>query len=332
MMNHKERVQAVLSGQTPDRVPLSFWLHDFSKEGTAQDLADETLRLYETFEFDFLKPQFRAHCFGETWGLELAPAGGPSDWPVVRHYPLQTQEDLDKVRAVPPGPALQEQIESIRLLRQRLDSAVPVVATVFSPMMNIAFMQERGLEGALDLMRQAPDMLEQALHAMTETLCDFTDQALQAGCDGIFYATITCNRGQMSRDEYDRFHAPFDAEIEKAASAGWLNILHLCGPDIMVDWFLESDFPIMSWATTPGNPTLTQMAALTGKVVLGGAPGKPAFGAMSAHEIQRHVQASLAETGGRRHMLGPDCSINPGCPDPLIRAAVDAARSYTPDP
>ena len=39
------------------------------------------------------------------------------------------------------------------------------------------------------------------------------------------------------------------------------------------------------------------------------------------------AHASIKETGGRKHLLGPDCSINPGTPDVLMSAVGAAVAS-----
>ena len=70
-MHKRSRIQAAIDGRAVDRVPYGIWLHNFAEESTERALADETVRLYERFDFDFLKPQSRAHCFGQMWGQEL---------------------------------------------------------------------------------------------------------------------------------------------------------------------------------------------------------------------------------------------------------------------
>lgn len=329
-MTSRQRIQAVLNGQVLDRVPVGVWLHNFAEESSAQALADETLRLQERHQFDFLKPQSRAHCFGQMWGQRLAPARGPADWPVVEHYALKSSADLEQIQAVSIEGALSEQIDAMRLVRRGVGNDVPIVATVFAPMMCLTLMHEGGAPAALALQREAPKALERALGAMAVTLSEFVHKAIDAGCDGIFYATTTCNQGQISHDEYQRFHAPFDAKIMRAAAGGWMNILHICGSAIQIDWFSDIAFPIVSWATTPGNPSLAQMQKKTGKVVLGGAPGKPQFAKMSAEQIRHHVRKSLDEQQGAHHMMGPDCSIDPGSPSEMIQCVVDEVRAWKP--
>ena len=74
-MTKRERVMAALGGKPVDRVPLA-WLHNFATENTADGLATETLRLAKTFDWDFLKPQSRAQCFAEMWGLRYSHPSG----------------------------------------------------------------------------------------------------------------------------------------------------------------------------------------------------------------------------------------------------------------
>ncbi len=73
-MTSRERTLAALRGAPVDRVPLSFWLHNFATENSAAGLAGETARLATTFGWDFLKPQSRAQCFAEMWGLTYTPS------------------------------------------------------------------------------------------------------------------------------------------------------------------------------------------------------------------------------------------------------------------
>ena len=73
-MTKRDRVLAALRGDPVDRVPLAFWMHNFATENSADGLAGETLRLARLFDWDFLKPQSRAQCFAEMWGLTYRPS------------------------------------------------------------------------------------------------------------------------------------------------------------------------------------------------------------------------------------------------------------------
>jgi uroporphyrinogen decarboxylase len=83
---------------------------------------------------------------------------------------------------------------------------------------------------------------------------------------------------------------------------------------------------VFSWATTTGNPSLTEVHRRTGRAVLGGLPAKPEIKTMTPEALVARARASLAEMGGRHHLLGPDCSINPDTPEALLHAVGEAVR------
>lgn len=328
-MDKRRRMMAAVRGETVDRVPVGMWLHDFTMENSAESLARETCRLHDRFDLDFLKPQQRPYCFGQMWGLEFAASTRKDVMPTVTRYALRAAGDLGNVRYVHARQgALDEQLEAFRLLRRAVGDEVPFVATVFSPMMNLTLMHSGGRGAALALQRSDPAELRQAVDAMAATLAEFAAASIDNGADGIFYATTTANADDASQDEFERFQRGADLAILDAARGAPFNILHVCGPAIRADWFVDYPVPIVSWATTTGNPGAGEMQARTGKAVLAGLPGKPAFGQQTPDALRRHVHAALDQTGGVRHIVGPDCSINPGTPDELIDAAVSAARSW----
>src|SRR3989442_110919 len=96
-MTKRERVMAALRGAPVDRVPVSLWLHNFATENSADTLAAETLRLARRFDWDFLKPQSRAQCFAEMWGLRYAPSRERAMPYTVTRTPLATAEDLRRL-------------------------------------------------------------------------------------------------------------------------------------------------------------------------------------------------------------------------------------------
>src|SRR4051812_18547186 len=120
-MTPRQRVMAALHGEAVDRPPLSFWLHNFATENSVQGLADETVRLADTFHWDFLKPQSRAQCFAEMWGLTYAPSGDRATPYTVTHAPLATAADVAALRTIDPREgALGEQLVALKMIRARV--------------------------------------------------------------------------------------------------------------------------------------------------------------------------------------------------------------------
>lgn len=322
----KSRIEAVLDGRRPDRVPVSVWLHNFAREQAPGDLVAESLRLQEKFDFDFLKPQSPAHSAPLVWGAEVSHPQRADEWPVLTRPVIRSGEDLDVITRQPVTGMLADQITVMGDVRKALGPDVPIIATIFTPMMTLSLMHAEGKAGALRLMRTHPRQLARALDAMAETLADFVTQAMDAGVDGLFYGSNTNNRADIDRQQHDDFHAPHDARILGAAAGGWMNILHICGPAIHAEFFTGYAPPIVSWEQTPNNPTATEMRALTGKTVLTGAPAKPGFGQTPPEAIRQQVRDTIAEMDGLHQMIGPGCSINPGVDEALIAAVVEATR------
>lgn len=324
-MNKRERVMAAIEGRPVDRVPVSFWLHNFAQEHSARALADETERLYRAFDWDFLKPQSRATCFAEMWGLQITPSLQRAVPFGVRTLPCRRPEDFgDLAPADASTGALGEQLEALLEIRRRVGPEPPIVSTIFAPMMTATFMMPGGRDAVMALMRDHPDVLDAGLAAVGRTLADYARNCVQAGLDGVFFATTVATRPLMSVEQCRRFQRTHDLPILQAAAGAPFNIMHVCQDDTHFAEFADYPVSVFSWATTPGNPTLAQARNLTGKAVLGGLPAKPEIGRMTAAELVAHAHRAIAETGGRHHLLGPGCSINPDTPDALMHAVGEA--------
>src|SRR5207245_2759384 len=137
-----------------DRVPLSFWLHNFVTENSAAGLVAETLRLARTFDWDFLKPQSRAQCFAEMWGLRYRPSTERATPFTVTHTPLAGAADVARLQPVDPRRgALGEQLAALAAIRAAVGPDTPIIWTVFAPMMVMPYVVAGGREQALGIPR-----------------------------------------------------------------------------------------------------------------------------------------------------------------------------------
>ena len=327
-MTKRQRVIAALHGQSVDRVPLAFWRHDFATENSAKGLAEETLRLARRFDWDFLKPQSRAQCFAEMWGLTYAASGERARSFAVTHVPVADAGDLARLRpADPQTGALGEQLEALRLIRAAVGPEVPIIWTVFAPMMVLPMLCRGGRDQALALARSAPRETEHALGVMTDTLAEYARACLAAGADGLFYATNVATQSLMTAEECRRWQRPWDLRVLEAVEAAPFNLLHVCGTRIHFDEFADYPVTAFSWAIVPGNPSLDTVHVRTGRAVVGGLPAKPEIASMTADDLVARARRALDEMTGRWLLLGPDCSINPDTPEPLLDAVGEAVRA-----
>jgi uroporphyrinogen decarboxylase len=323
-MTQRERVLAALAGRPVDRVPVSLWLHNFATENSAEDLTAETLRLARRFGWDFLKPQSRAQCFAEMWGLRYTPSREQAVPYTVTHAPLATADDLRTLKPVDVrSGALGEQLRALREIRRAVGVDTPIIWTVFSPLMVLPFLLKGGRAQAVEVMRSDAGALDHALEAMAETLSEYARAAVADGADGLFYATNMATRELSTAAECRRFQRPHDLRILKAVERAPFNLLHVCGEGVLFDEFVDYPATALSWATVPGNPSLAEGHRRTGRAVVGGLPAKPTIAGLLPSEVEARGRHAVAEMNGRFLLLGPDCSINPDTPE----AVMDAARA-----
>ncbi|HEY7041140.1 MAG TPA: uroporphyrinogen decarboxylase family protein [Methylomirabilota bacterium] len=327
-MTKRQRVMAALRGQPVDRIPLAFWLHNFNTENSARGLADETLRLARTFDWDFLKPQSRAQCFAEMWGLTYRPSRETATPYTVTHTPVVDADDLARLPVADPREgALGEQLEALRLIRTAVGPDVPIIWTVFAPPMILPMLTPGGREQALGLLRAAPRESARAFDVMAETLAEYARLCLAEGADGLFYATNVATSALMSVEECRRWQRPWDLRILKSAESAPFNLLHVCGAGIHLDEFADYPVTALSFAAVPGNPTLAAAHARTGRAIVGGLPAKPEIAGMTEAALVARAGAATREMGGRWLLLGPDCSVNPDTPARLMHAVGAALRN-----
>ncbi|MGH7389010.1 MAG: uroporphyrinogen decarboxylase family protein [Candidatus Rokuibacteriota bacterium] len=321
-MTARDRVMAALRGEAVDRVPLSFWLHNFATENSVGSFVAESLRLAKEFAWDYLKPQSRAQCFAEAWGLRYQ-ASGDRAVPYTRtHAPCASAADLRRLEpADPAAGALGEQLEALRRIRAGVGRDTPIIWTVFSPMMVAPFLLHGGADQALAIAREEPAALEAALDVVAHTLAGYARLALAAGADGLFYATNVARQGLLSAAECRRFQRPWDLRVLDAVAAAPFNALHVCGNGALFDEFVDYPVHALSWAPAEGNPSLRDGHRRTGRAVMGGLPAKPVIATLTPAAVAGHARAAVREMEGRSLLLGPDCSINPDTPEALLHAA-----------
>ena len=341
-MNKHERVAAALAGQDVDHPPVSTWRHFVDREQRAADLAGAMLEYHRTYDWDLMKVNPRATYFAEAWGNTYDFSQYVSVVPRATRVTLKSVSDLTTIQPVDPSSgAFGEQLDALDQIRRGLDGEAPIIQTVFSPLSVIGWLaggpagfEIPGLPASLPLLRraidEAPDLLESALEAVTETLTRYVKITREAGADGIFFAIVRLARaGYLSREEYARFGRPYDLRVLAAIADAPLNVLHVCGDQVYFD--AVADYPVhaISWnSQAPGNPTFGEAAAVTRVALMGGVDEGTTLPSGTPAEVANAASAALAATGGRRTLVAPGCSIDHRTPANNLLALRDAARAW----
>ena len=329
-MNKRERVDAALRGGDVDHVPISFWGHSYLKEWSAEELAEAMLDNYRTYDWDYMKVNPRASYHVEDWGAKLERSNDFNRGPTFTSVPVTSPDDWRRIRPLEPDKGvLGEQLAALRLIRDGLGGDAYFIQTIFSPLSVAKYLAGNRAAPVKESITSNADALRAALDAITETFATYATACLEAGASGIFFATTGwASRDALTEDEYRAFGTDYDLRVlEAVRGKAPFNVLHNCGDHIYFDLLASYPVEAISWAATlPGNPTLAEGQQHTSKAVMGGVSEKTALPDGTPEQVAGEVLRAIEQTGGRRVLVAPGCSIPPRTPKANLEAAAAAAR------
>lgn len=304
---HRERIQACLSGEIADRVPVALWRHFPEEDQNPQTLAAATIQFQQRYDFDIVKVTPASSFAVKDWGVEDEWKNNPEGSRAYTKRVIREAKDWETLKPLEPSaPHLAAQLECLRLIRKEIGAETPVIQTVFNPMS-----QAKNLAGndlLLDHIRKHPEAVMRGLETIAKTTERFIEAARETGVDGIFYAVQHAQAALLSLEEYQTFGLPFDQQVIEPAKSSWLNVLHLHGRDIHYSLLSALSFPIVNWHDRETAPSLAEAQALYDGVVCGGlrqdtlALGNPA-------QVREEAEEAIRQTRGRKFILSTGCVV-----------------------
>ena len=328
MTSHRERLEACLRGQKPDRPPVALWRHFPVDDQKAETLAEAHLAFQEQYDFDLVKVTPASSFSVRDWGVE-------DDWQEntegTRTYTRRAIADPADWEALsvldPDAPYLSQQLECLLRIRTRLSATTPVLQTVFNPLAQAKHLA--GEEILLQHLRHFPDQLRRGLATIAESTRLFVRAARDLGIDGIFYAVQHAQSELLSQEEFQRFSSQDDLAILDSASGLWCNMLHLHGRNVHIQAVNDYPAQILNWHDRESSPSLADARRLWPGILCGG---------ISRNSLVRGTDADvLAEANEALSSLElGDLILSTGCVVPIIaphgniRAARQSVESWAP--
>ena len=326
-MSRWERVRAALKGQDVDRLPVSMWRHFFSKEASAESLAEAMLGFQSRFDWDFMKVNPRASYHVEDWGVRVKYNGDAS--PKVIETPIKTPNDWLKLNVLDINSGvLGEHLTSLEIIARRLKGEVPYIMTVFTPL-SIAGRLVYSEEAFLVHLREHTDKVNYAMEVITETFTRFSKACLERGAAGLFYATTHwATTDRLSENEYREFSRPFDLKLLAALPPAQFHVLHVCQQNNLLN--AVKDYPVHAFSWDPrgaGNPSLAEgKNMLNGRTVIGGIAHDRSLVESNPMKLAAEIFGMRIAMGNKGWMLGPGCTFLQETPEANLRAIRDAVR------
>jgi len=308
-MTKRDRLLATMAGQTVDRPAIALWRHFPGDDQRAEDLAAAQIAFQRRYDFDLMKVSPASSFCVEDWGVQDRYLGSLEGTREYYHYPVASPEDWRRLPVLDPTQgALGRQLRCLEIIGQELcqqPDIVPFVQTIFSPLA-----QAKNLAGAeqmLILIRQDADAFKAGLETITQTTIAFLEAAKRTRIAGIFYAVQHARYALMSEAEYREFGVPYDRWILEHLDGTWFNMLHIHGQNIMFD--LLADYPVqaINWHDQETPPSLKEAMDRTDKVLVGGLGRIETMMRGTPDDVRAKVTDAMAQTEGKRFILGVGC-------------------------
>ena len=290
-MNKIERMQAMLQGERPDRVPAGFWFHFPAANAAGQAMAQAHIDYYRAADPDLLKVMNDNGY--ERVGVEAITS--PADWRKLEPAPQSSA-------------AYQAQLSGLRELVDTLGDEVLMASTIFNP---YATGNKISDGKVTEHLKADPEAVSAGLGAIAESLAGFAAACVEAGAAGIYFSAQGGDGDRFTAQEHASYLKPHDITVLEAATAAGAtcNILHVCGRGLRLEDYRDYPGHTVNWAPQNDNPSLSAGRDLFQRPIIGGVDERGPIVDGTRAAVTAEVRAALAEMGSAGFMIGAGCTV-----------------------
>lgn len=306
-LSHRDRMQALLTGQVPDRIPIALWRHFPVDDQDPARLAAATMNFQTLYDLDLVKVTPASSFCLKDWGAEDRWEGNTEGTRRYINHVIKSPSDWEKLPLIQPSSKfLSKQLDCLSLIRKTLGRDTPLIQTIFSPLS-----QAKNLAGGETLVthiRLYPEAVLKGLITIAESTKLFIEAVMDGGVDGIFYAVQHAQAGLLAREEFNTFGKMQDLQLLEVASDLWCNILHLHGSNVYFDQVLDYPVKILNWHDRDTSPSLQEALEQYAGVLCGGLK-RETISLGTPEEIKTEIKDAIIQVGGKRLLLGTGCVV-----------------------
>lgn len=318
-LTHRERVFAIVRRQPTDRPPLTFWQHAPGRDLAAASFVPAVLQFQRDYDLDIVKITPSGSYQAIDYGVKTELAHNELGTTRIVAYPVHAPEDWARLPSLPlTWGAVGEQVETVRQVRAAVGDT-PILQTLFSPLTVAARLVGNALTREVMESPSFADALPRLVDDVTRTGIAM----IEAGADGVFYASQHAQPASMPRDLFDRFGDPWDQQVLRRlrAAGATLLVAHAHGHSAYVDAVLRWPVDCVSWHDRETPPTLAEGARLTIPFTGLDQNGPAVRGAPV--DVAAEARAAIAAAAGQL-ILAPGCTFPLTVPVANLRALREA--------
>ncbi len=336
-MTSRERILAVLNGDTPDMVPIVPKIA-FSNVITCDDMnvrqymtdpakmAEACITAYRRCGWDGVSIHTDIGSEGAAIGsIYEQPENEPSK--LVKHL-IELPDEYEQI--VVPDPLTTAPmctvIEAIKRVKAEIGEESYIISWTNGPL-NVAS-QALPLDELLMGIITDPEDVHKLLKRCLAVSIAYAKELVKAGADAIAFGHATASSTVISRAQYEEFALPYETELIAAIhEAGAKAITHICGNIVpIVDLIAKNGSDVIDFDHECDIALLKEKAP--NKVFRGNvAPVTLALG--STDDIKKEVQDLLCNPAAASGiLLGSGCEINLNTPLENLMAFVKYGREF----
>jgi uroporphyrinogen decarboxylase len=211
------------------------------------------------------------------------------------------------------------------LIKNQLDEEdAPILMTIFSPL-TIAY--KLAGEALLDHLQNHPTDVHIGLATIAETTSRFADLTLEAGADGIFFASQLSRADMLTEEMCETFVVRYDLiALERVKTQPAPLVVHLHGQNPYFETVNQYPAHAVSWHNRETGPSLTEALTLTDKTLMAGLD-RTTLEQGDPEEVVAQARESIEQTEGQRLILAPACVIPTNTPVENLQAIAEVDRS-----
>ena len=258
--------------------------------------------------------------------LDIVESKGP-----VLEDPIRAEAQVEKLTVPDPVETMPFVMETIRLLRKRLDSSAPLIGFAGAPFTLASYMVEgggtRNYAEIKRMMYREPMTTHRLLDKLAETIILYVNAQIEAGAQVV--QLFDTWAGELSAADYEEFALPYERKVferirRDPSGSAVPAILYVNGCSHILEKMAESGADVLSidWRIdlAEARRRVGDKFALQGNLDPCELLGTPETIAESVKEI-------LKKGGGLGHVMNLGHGILPMVPVENARAFIEAAKA-----
>jgi uroporphyrinogen decarboxylase len=340
-LNAIERVNRVLSGQLPDRVPVD--LHnfmvtarmmavdnyeDFFRDGEA--MAEGQIAAWRRFGHDVLLVENGTAALAEACGVQVVYQEKSA--PVAVAPAINSLDDIDKLEIPDPDrvPVLAENLKATRIVCEEIGDQAFIMGRADQGPFSLAS-ELRGMTFFMMDLAIGDERIHHLLDYATQVCKRYALAQMEQGAHCTSIGDSPSGPDLISPEMYRRYAYPYVKRLVAELQAEGVPLAyHICGNATpIIEDMVSTGAAIIEIDQKADMAACKQATAGTNAALLG--PVDPS--AVLAHGSPADVTAACREAinilgPGGGFILGPGCAMPASTPDENIDALIEAAKEY----